>query len=79
MKERQHSATEEARAHQMPATASRGDLRASHADREQVIGILEAAFAQGRSTAKASSAPSLPVRSHGAIGTFAAGTAPARG
>ena len=26
---------------------SRGDLRASHADREQVIGILKAAFVQG--------------------------------
>jgi Domain of unknown function (DUF1707) len=29
---------------------SRGDLRASHADREQVIGTLKAAFAQGRLT-----------------------------
>ena len=28
--------------------ASGGDLRASHADREQVIGILKAAFVQGR-------------------------------
>jgi len=33
---------------QMPATAGRGDLRASHADREQVIGTLKAAFVQGR-------------------------------
>ena len=33
---------------QMPAAAGRGDLRASHADREQVIGTLKAAFAQGR-------------------------------
>jgi hypothetical protein len=29
---------------------SRGDLRASHADREQVIGALKAAFVQGRLT-----------------------------
>ena len=29
-------------------SASGGDLRASHADREQVIGILKAAFVQGR-------------------------------
>ena len=35
----------------MPATASRGHLWVSHADREQVIGILKAAFAQGRITA----------------------------
>jgi hypothetical protein len=28
--------------------AARGYLRASHADREQVIGTLKAAFAQGR-------------------------------
>jgi len=28
--------------------AGRGDLRASHADREQVIGVLKAAFVQGR-------------------------------
>ena len=33
----------------MPA-AGRGHLRASHADREQVIGILKAAFVQGRLT-----------------------------
>jgi Domain of unknown function (DUF1707) len=33
---------------QMPAAAGRGDLRASHADRDQVIGILKAAFVQGR-------------------------------
>ena len=33
---------------QMPAAAGRGDLRASHADREQVIGTLKAAFVQGR-------------------------------
>jgi len=33
---------------QMPAAAGRGDLRASHADREQVIGTLTAAFVQGR-------------------------------
>src|SRR5205814_6803959 len=32
---------------QMPAAAGRGHLRASHADREQVIGILKAAFVQG--------------------------------
>jgi hypothetical protein len=32
----------------MPATAGRGHLRASHADREQVIGTLKAAFVQGR-------------------------------
>jgi len=30
-----------------PATGGRGYLRASHADREQVIGILKAAFVQG--------------------------------
>ena len=29
---------------------SRGDLRASHADREQVIGTLKAAFVEGRLT-----------------------------
>jgi hypothetical protein len=33
---------------QRPAAAGRGDLRASHADREQVIGALKAAFVQGR-------------------------------
>ena len=33
---------------QVPATAGRGHLRASHADREQVIGTLKAAFVQGR-------------------------------
>lgn len=32
---------------QMPA-AGRGRLRASHADRERVIGVLKAAFVQGR-------------------------------
>jgi len=32
---------------QMPAAAGRGRLRASHADREHVIGILKAAFVQG--------------------------------
>jgi uncharacterized protein DUF1707 len=31
----------------MPAAAGRGHLRASHADREQVIGTLKAAFVQG--------------------------------
>ena len=31
-----------------PAAAGRGHLRASYADREQVIGILKAAFVQGR-------------------------------
>jgi hypothetical protein len=30
--------------------AGRGHMRASHADREQVIGILKAAFVQGRLT-----------------------------
>src|SRR5215472_17638061 len=33
---------------EMPAAAGRGHLRASHADREQVIGTLKAAFVQGR-------------------------------
>src|SRR5499433_3554404 len=33
---------------QRPAAAARGDLRVSHADREQVIGVLKAAFVQGR-------------------------------
>jgi hypothetical protein len=32
---------------QTPAAAGRGDLRAAHADREQVIGVLKAAFVQG--------------------------------
>jgi hypothetical protein len=32
---------------QMPAAAGGGCLRASHADREQVIGTLKAAFVQG--------------------------------
>ena len=32
---------------QMPAAAGRGHLRASNADREQVIGTLKAAFVQG--------------------------------
>jgi hypothetical protein len=32
----------------MPAALGRGHLRASHADREQVIGVLKAAFVQGR-------------------------------
>jgi Domain of unknown function (DUF1707) len=35
---------------QTPAAAGHGDLRASHADREQVIGVLKAAFVQGRLT-----------------------------
>ena len=30
------------------AAAGRGHLRASHADREQVIDVLKAAFVQGR-------------------------------
>ncbi len=30
------------------ATGGRGHLRASHADREQAIGTLKAAFVQGR-------------------------------
>ena len=33
---------------QMPAAAGHGHLRASQADREQVIGVLKAAFVQGR-------------------------------
>jgi len=33
---------------QMPAVAGHGHLRASHADREHVIGTLQAAFVQGR-------------------------------
>jgi hypothetical protein len=32
----------------MPPAVSRGRLRACHADREQVIGVLKAAFVQGR-------------------------------
>ena len=32
---------------QIPATTGHGHLRASHADREQVIGVLKAAFVQG--------------------------------
>jgi hypothetical protein len=32
----------------MPAALGRGHLRACHADREQVIGLLKAAFVQGR-------------------------------
>lgn len=32
---------------QMPAAAGRGRLRASHADREQVIGMLKTAFVRG--------------------------------
>ena len=33
---------------QMPAAVGRGHLRACHADREQTIGVLKAAFVQGR-------------------------------
>jgi hypothetical protein len=33
---------------QMPASAGRGHLRASRADREQVVNMLKAAFVQGR-------------------------------
>jgi hypothetical protein len=33
---------------QLPAALGRGHLRACHADREQVIGVLKAAFVQGR-------------------------------
>jgi hypothetical protein len=33
---------------QMPAAAGRGRLRASHADRERVVGALKTAFVQGR-------------------------------
>src|SRR5262252_5811690 len=32
----------------MPADLGRAHLRACHADREQVIGVLKAAFVQGR-------------------------------
>jgi DNA-binding transcriptional ArsR family regulator len=32
----------------MPAAVGRGHLQACHADREQVIGVLKAAFVQGR-------------------------------
>ena len=32
---------------QRPAAAGHGDLQASHADRDQVIGVLKAAFVQG--------------------------------
>jgi hypothetical protein len=32
----------------MPAAPGRGHLKASHADREQVVGVLKAAFVQGR-------------------------------
>ena len=32
---------------QMPAAAGHGHLPASQADREQVIGVLKAAFVQG--------------------------------
>jgi DUF1707 SHOCT-like domain len=35
---------------EMAAAASRGHLRASHADREHVIGMLKTAFVQGRLT-----------------------------
>ena len=35
---------------QTPAAAGRGDLRASHADRDRVIDTLKAAFIQGRLT-----------------------------
>jgi hypothetical protein len=35
---------------QTPAAAGRGDLRASHADRDRVIDTLKAAFVQGRLT-----------------------------
>jgi DUF1707 SHOCT-like domain len=35
---------------EMAAAASRSHLRASHADREQVIAVLKAAFVQGRLT-----------------------------
>src|SRR5215472_7212525 len=35
---------------QTPAAAGRGDLRASHADRDRVISTLKAAFVQGRLT-----------------------------
>jgi hypothetical protein len=31
----------------MPATAGHGHLRVAHFDREQVIGVLKAAFVQG--------------------------------
>jgi len=34
-------------ANQVPAAVGRGHLRASHADREQVIGTLKVAFVQG--------------------------------
>ena len=33
---------------QMPAALGRGHLKAAHADREQVVGMLKAAFVQGR-------------------------------
>jgi len=33
---------------QVPAALGRGHLRACHADREQIIGVLKAAFVQGR-------------------------------
>ena len=72
---------------EMAAAAGRGggDLRASHADREQVIGTLKAAFVQGRLTedeyeARASQASAA--RTHGElaalIADIPAGSATAR-
>src|SRR5262249_4904778 len=60
---------------QMPAALGRGHLRASHADREQVIGVLKAAFMQGRlgkDELTARGGQALAPRTHAALATLTA-------
>jgi DUF1707 SHOCT-like domain len=60
---------------QMPAAAGRGHLRASHADREQVVDVLKAAFVQGRLTKDEMDArvgQAFAARTHGELATLTA-------
>lgn len=60
---------------QMPAAVGRGHLRACHADREQVIGVLKAAFVQGRlgtDELNARVGQALAARTYAALATLTA-------
>jgi len=60
---------------QMPAVLHRGHLRACHADREQVIGVLKAAFVQGRlgkDELNARAGQALAARTYGDLATLTA-------
>jgi DUF1707 SHOCT-like domain len=60
---------------QMPAAAGRGHLRASHADREQVIDVLKAAFVHGmlaKEELDARVGQAFASRTHGELATLIA-------